>query len=74
MPRADAAAAALGMRVLAIRRVDLSPQFGIAYGVDEESSAGTPARADGGGGESIAVEVGENEIGAAVAVVYEIGP
>ena len=71
--RADAAAAALGMRVLAIRRVDLSPQFGIAYGVDEESSAGTPARA-GGGGESIAVEVGENEIGSAVAVVYDIGP
>ncbi len=69
--RADAAAAALGMRVLAIRRVDLSPQFGIAYGVDE--SEDSAARAEGGG-EEIAVEVGENEIGAAVAVVYEIGP
>jgi uncharacterized protein YggE len=68
--RADAAAAALGMRVLGIRRVDLSPQFGIAYGQDDSEEA---ARAVGGG-EEIGVEVGENEIGAAVAVVYEIGP
>ena len=71
--RADAAAAALGLRVLRIRRVDLSPEFGIAFGGTDESED-----AAGGGGEPVDVEVevavGQNEIGAAVAVVYEIGP
>jgi uncharacterized protein YggE len=68
--RADAAAAALGMRVVAIRKVDLNPEFGYD----------SATRAAGGGGddsasaEQITVEPGREEVGAAVAVVYEIAP
>ena len=57
--------------MLRIRRVDLSPEFGVAFcGTDDSDDAA------GGGGEPVdlEVEVGQNEIGAAVAVVYEIGP
>lgn len=73
--RADAAAAALGLRVTAIRKVDLNAEFGYdsdsssspASGVDEDSGAG-------GGGGGARIEPGREEVAVAVAVVYEIGP
>jgi uncharacterized protein YggE len=74
--RADAAAAALGQRVLAIRKVDLNAEFEYdssssispASGGQDESEGG------GGGGGSVRIEPGREEVAVAVAVVYEIGP
>lgn len=68
--RADAAAAALGMRVLGIRSVDLSPELG--YDGPTPTSVSRDESESGGG--SVTVETGQNRIGAAVAVIYEIGP
>lgn len=75
--RADAAAAALGQRVLAIRKVDLNAEF--AYDSDSISPAsGQDDSASGGGGGSgggsVRIEPGREEVGVAVAVIYEIGP
>jgi uncharacterized protein YggE len=73
--RADAAAAALGQRVVAIRKVDLNAEFDYdsssiapASGEDESASGG------GGGGGSVQIERGRQEVAVAVAVIYEIGP
>jgi uncharacterized protein YggE len=71
--RADAAAGAVGMRVLAIRKVDLNPEFG--YDSSTEAAGGGRDDSDGGGGGGgVTIEPGREEIGVAVAVVYEIGP
>ena len=70
--RADAAAAALGMRVVAIRKVDLNAEFNYDASVEPAGGGGTDESADSGGGAS--VEPGRDRISVAVAVVYEIAP
>ncbi len=71
--RADAAAAALGQRVLAIRKVDLNAEF------EYDSSSYSPASggqddSESGGGGNVRIEPGREEVTAAVAVIYAIGP
>jgi uncharacterized protein YggE len=70
--RADDAAAALGQRVVAIRKVDLNPEFGYDSGYSP-ASGGEDESAAGGGG-SVQIERGREVVAVAVAVVYEIGP
>lgn len=62
------------MRVLRIRKVDLSPEFGYDSDGFEAAGGGTDESEDAGGGGALAVEPGQNRIVAAVAVIYEIGP
>ena len=70
--RADAAATALGLRVLAIRKVDLNAEFG--YDSSSTTLAGGDDEDSGGGGATPNVEPGRERVSVAVAVVYEIGP
>jgi uncharacterized protein len=72
--RADAAAAAVGMRVVAIRKVDLNPEFAYDSSVERASGGGSDDSGGGGGGGGITIEPGREEVGVAVAVVYEIAP
>ena len=72
--RADAAAAALGLRVLAIRKVDLNAEFGYASGAQPAAGRGTDESASTGGGGGVSIEPGRDQVSVAVAVVYEIGP
>jgi uncharacterized protein YggE len=72
---ADAAAAALGMRVLAIRKVDLNAEFGYDAAPQPASGGpggGTDESAGGGGG--VSIEPGREQVSVVVAVVYELGP
>ena len=69
--RADAAAAALGQRVVRLRIVDLNPEAGYD---PEFGSSGASGQDDSGGGGGVIVEPGEEEVVVAVAVVYEIAP
>jgi len=71
--RADAAAAAVGQRVVAIRRVDLNPEFGYDVGVTDRSSALRGGEDEAGGG-GATIEPGQEDVLVAVAVVYEIAP
>jgi uncharacterized protein YggE len=71
--RADAAAAALGQRVLAIRKVDLNAEVGYDSSFDAASGGEDQAESGGGGG-SVRIEPGRQEVAVAVAVIYEIGP
>ena len=70
--RADAAAAALGLRVLAIRKVDLNAEFG--YNPSFTFTSGGDDEDSGGGAATPSIEPGRERISVAVAVVYEIGP
>jgi uncharacterized protein YggE len=74
--RADAAAAALGLRVVAIRKVDLNAEFGYDTGAQPASGRGTDdgASSGGGGGGGVSIEPGRDEVSVAVAVIYELGP
>ncbi len=69
--RADAAAAALGLRVIAIRKVDLNPEFAVDTSTDSAAGGGSAESPSRGG---IDIEPGLEEVSVAVAVVYEIGP
>ena len=71
--RADDAAAAIGQRVVAIRKVDLNPEFGYDSGV-VPASGGQDDAASGGGGSAVQIERGREVIEVAVAVVFEIAP
>lgn len=70
--RADAAAAALGLRVVAIRQVDLNAEFDHDPSFQDMSGGGTDDSGEGGGGP--AVEPGRERVSVAVAVVYELAP
>jgi uncharacterized protein YggE len=72
--RADAAAAAVGMRVVAIRKVDLNPEFGYDASPDRASGGSDDSASGGGSGGGVIVEPGREEVAVAVAVVYEIAP
>ena len=71
--RADDAAAALGQRVIAIRKVDLDPELGYDSGFDAAGGGSSDDAASGGGGD-VQIEPGRDEVAVAVAVVHEIGP
>jgi uncharacterized protein YggE len=71
--RADAAAAALGQRVLAIRKVDLNAEFEYDSSSYSPASGGQDDSGSGGGG-NVRIEPGREEVTAAVAVIYAIGP
>lgn len=72
--RADAAAATLGLRVVAIRKVDLNPEWAI------DTSGSEPSSGDSGGGGSsrspapIRVEPGQEEVTVSVAVIFVMAP
>jgi uncharacterized protein YggE len=70
--RADAAAAALGQRVVAIRKVDLNAEFNFDSSVDTASGGGTDDSEQRGSAPEI--EPGRERVSVAVAVVYEIAP
>jgi uncharacterized protein YggE len=69
--RADAAAAALGLRVVAIRKVDLNAEFNYDASVEAMSRGGSD---DEGGGGAVEIEPGRERVSVAVAVVYELAP
>jgi uncharacterized protein YggE len=71
--RAEAAAAALGLRVIAIRKVDLNAEFG--YDTASQRASGDAAvGGEGGGGGGVSIEPGLERVSVVVAVVYELGP
>ena len=73
--RADAAAAAVGLRVAGIRRVDLNPEFGYgAASIDFLSGEDESTAGGGGTNPPITVEPGQEEITVAVAVIYDLAP
>lgn len=70
--RADAAAAALGLRVIAIRKVDLNAEF--AYDSSSQAASGGGTDDEGGGGAATGpdIEPGLERVTVAVAVIYDI--
>ena len=71
--RADAAAAALGQRVVAIRKVDLNAEFNYDSSSFAQRASGGSDDSEGGGG-AVDIEPGREQVSVAVAVVYEIAP
>ena len=73
--RADAAAAAIGRRIVAIRKVDLNPEWAYDVTSTQRASGGSDdAAAGGGSSEEVTVEPGQEDVTVAVAVVYDIAP
>ncbi|HEU4656304.1 MAG TPA: SIMPL domain-containing protein [Capillimicrobium sp.] len=70
--RADAIAAAVGMRVVGVRSIDLDP--GASGGPVGDSAAASAPAASGKGGAPTPVEAGREQVFASVAVVYVLGP
>ena len=72
--RADAAAAALGLRVVAIQKVDLNAEFNYDATAGALSRGGSDDSEAGGGGGAVDIEPGRERVSVAVAVVYELAP
>lgn len=71
--RADAAAAAVGMRVIGVRSIDLDPSSGVTPVVTSNGAvAGAPAKRPGP--TPTPIETGRQEVDVSVAVVFLLGP
>jgi len=72
--RADAAAATLGLRVVAIRKVDLNPEWAIDTSGSEPASGDARGGGDSGSPAPIRVEPGQEEVTVSVAVIFALAP
>ena len=72
--RADAAATALGLRVTAIRKVDLNPEWAIDTGGSDDSASSGGGSDDSGSSAPIRVEPGQEQVTVAVAVIFALAP
>ncbi len=72
--RADAAAAALGLRIVAIRKVDLNPEWAIDTSGSDESASGDSGGGSSGAAAPIRVEPGQEEVTVSVAVIFAMAP
>ena len=72
--RADAAATALGLRVTAIRKVDLNPEWAIDTGGSDDSASSGGGSRGSGSSAPIRVEPGQEQVTVAVAVIFALAP